>query len=209
MLQHPGVRPDERQASGQAGFNGDLLTKQSPQPQDGPFDKAVQIEILQVHRLLTAEDQQLAEQAGRPFTCGGDLIQGFEGLGRGILGVQEQARVAGDDREQIVEFVRNASRHLRERFHLLALPPGDIRRRAPCNRQCRVPRRITPDPGRWKRLGPGVLHAFSTGRLTWLVVPAPALLSRFSSPPKCRASLRTSVSPSPSPGSSESMRLDC
>jgi len=50
-----------------------------------------------VHRLLTAEDQQLAEQAGRPFTCGGDLIQGFEGLGRGILGGLALATVEPDD----------------------------------------------------------------------------------------------------------------
>ena len=87
-----------------------------------PRQHFVQVEDLGLDDLLAAEHQQLPGEVRGSRASAADLL---DVAAHGIVALQihhHQLRVAQDDREQVVEVVRDPSRQLAHGFHLLGLP---------------------------------------------------------------------------------------
>ena len=97
-------------------------------------DHRAQVERLGLHHVLAAEHEQLAGQAGGAFGGEVDRLGAIEQLGRQVGLGQHHPGVALDDREHVVEIVRDAGGQLADGLHLLRLaqlgfqiqPVGDV-----------------------------------------------------------------------------------
>ena len=85
-------------------------------------DEGVEIEHARRQQLLATEGEKLAGQGGRPV--GGLLHFHYLGVVRVVLlqTEEEQFGVAGDDAQQVVEIVGDATGQPAHRLHLLRLP---------------------------------------------------------------------------------------
>ena len=84
-----------------------------------PADHRVQLGDAQGLRLFAAEGQQLPRQVGGATGGGKDLLNPRLGGASGDHGVEREFGVAGDDGEQIVEVMGNASSQAADGVHFL------------------------------------------------------------------------------------------
>src|SRR5439155_2697992 len=82
----------------------------------------VQVYGFPMNRLFAGKGQEIADQFGGAVAFEGDLLQvGSRGLAQWVPS-QNQLQVAFDDRQWIVQLVRDAGNHLAERRELFRLP---------------------------------------------------------------------------------------
>ena len=100
-----------------------------------------------LEHLLAAEGEELAREGGGAV---GRLLDHLDAAAHRVVGLEpaeDQVGAAGDDREQVVEVVRDAARQAAHRLHLLGLPElflepealGDVHHRADHPRGPAVP----------------------------------------------------------------------
>ena len=124
LLDHPQVGVNIDRLGGEVKLHGDVLADQALQHSAHVADDFVEVQGLRLHHLFAAESQQLAGQMRGALRGGGDLFQGFHLLGPAVLDIQEHARVALDDAEDIVEVVGDARGQLPHCGHALLLHDG-------------------------------------------------------------------------------------
>ncbi len=119
MLDHAGVGFDRREFQGRIEFERDGSADQSLEHFVHGGDGFAKVDRFELHDVLAAEHQQLAGQTGGAL---GGKINGLDGilhLLRHARPGQQDARVALNDGEHVVEVVRDAGSELTDRLHLL------------------------------------------------------------------------------------------
>jgi hypothetical protein len=96
----------------------DVLADEPPQHRHDPVEDAGEVDERRIRRSLTREGEELPGELGGPAGGAVDLLE----LGGGPLGLgAQQRRVARDDREQVVEVVRDAAGEAPDRLHATRL----------------------------------------------------------------------------------------
>ena len=120
LLDLAAVAVDGRRGGIERGDQRDVLAEQAPRHRGQIRDERVDVEDGELARPLAAEGEELTRQRR-------GAIDGHQDLGQILLrhlvrqlGLEE-ARVAGDDGQQVVEIVRDAAGHPADDFHLLRL----------------------------------------------------------------------------------------
>jgi len=122
LLHHAAVAKDDGQFIRGTESQGNIFADQAVQHLGHVADDRAQVERLGLHGVSAAEHQQLPGEAGGAFSgeIGGlDRVADFL---RQVRFGQEQTGVPLDDREHVVEIMRDARCELSDRFHLLRLP---------------------------------------------------------------------------------------
>ena len=96
----------------------DVLADEPSEHRHDAVEDIGEVDERRVRRALAREGEELAGELGRPARGAVDLLE-LGGLAV-VLGA-EQRRVAGDDRQQVVEVVRDAAREAPDRLHALRL----------------------------------------------------------------------------------------
>ena len=121
LFDHAVVAPDQGNLGWRVEMQGNCLTQQAPDHLAHVPDHFPQVQLLDLHDVLAAEDQQLAGQIRRAFGGIKNRLGGVQQARRqGSLGHQHP-RMALDDGEHIVEIVRHSGCQLAHRLHLLSL----------------------------------------------------------------------------------------
>jgi hypothetical protein len=122
------VSQDVSQVGGEAGDQLDVLAERPLQQLEDVGDRYVEVQHARLHHLAAGEGQELMRQPGGPVGGELDLLD----IGPGGAPVEpvavrllqllgDEVRVVGDDREQVVEVIRDAAGELTEAFQPLRL----------------------------------------------------------------------------------------
>ena len=98
----------------------DVSAQRAVQHRTHPFQVGRHVDRFRIDRAAPREGQQMPRQPG---ASGDSAVHRFEHarIRRLAGGELEQLKAAAEDREQVVEIVRDAARQLPQRFHLLRL----------------------------------------------------------------------------------------
>ena len=121
LLELAGIGLDPPRGGCEPRAERDVFAQEAAQHLLQVADQRVDLEHGRLQDLLAAERQQLAGQPGGAI---GGLVDLIGVLTTGIGGaevLEQEIRVAGDGREDVVEVVGNAARQAADRFHLLGL----------------------------------------------------------------------------------------
>ena len=97
----------------------DVLAEQAPRHRGQIRDERVDVEDGELARALAAEGEELARQRGGAIDRLQDLAESF--CATSFVNSLDEARVAGNDGQQVVEVVRDAAGHPADDLHLLRL----------------------------------------------------------------------------------------
>ena len=117
-----GVDQRRRGIVRQHRFDFDLFAKRRAQQPRGVDDQGVDVSVARLQRLPARERQQMPGQISPPRRGGADHVGDLDEFRPILDRVTENFDGAGDHGQNIVEIVRNATRELADRFHLLRLP---------------------------------------------------------------------------------------
>src|SRR5258708_6904162 len=116
-----GIKTNSSQSLPSDKIQLDIFSDESLQDFDDSSDHRVQFSYPQRLRLLATESQQLPGQIGGTPGGGKNLLDTDLGCAPGDNGVKRQFRVAGDDGQQVVEVMGNASCQPANGVHFLGL----------------------------------------------------------------------------------------
>ena len=99
-----------------------MLAQRGPQQLGGVDDQRIDVDFARLQRLLAGEREEMLGEVGA--ACGGVVDHPGDGRELRLLfdRVGQDFDGAGDDRQDIVEIVRDAAGELAEGFHLFRLP---------------------------------------------------------------------------------------
>ncbi len=118
VFQLPGIGGDRPQSVGQMGGDLDRLAKRAFEESKQAWKEFVQINRLRLQRLLPGEGEQPLRQLGAARGGSIDCVQHLVSANL----VLEKFDIAEDNRQQVVEVVRNAAGELADRFQPLGAP---------------------------------------------------------------------------------------
>ena len=121
LVQHAAVGAHRQTHRVQVQLEADVLADDALQHLRGGRHHLVQIEVLRLHHLPPAEEQQLTRQVGATFGAGADLLQALAHVGRQGLDAGRELRLHQHHRQDVVEVVGDAAGELADRLHLLGL----------------------------------------------------------------------------------------
>ncbi len=109
LLDHPGITLDKRQFVRRMEFERDVLADEAFQHFAHVADRLAQVERLELHDIFAAEHEQLARELGGAFGGEKNVLDRINDFRRQRRFGEERARMPRDDREHIVEVVRDAA----------------------------------------------------------------------------------------------------
>ena len=121
LFQHAAVGMDGGNGALRDKFDLHVLADDAFQHLDRVAHGIVEIQVPELHHLLAAEHEQLADERGGAGGGAGDLRKRFSARVGGLDLVLQQARVTLDDGEDVVEIVGDAGGQLADGLHLLGL----------------------------------------------------------------------------------------
>ena len=136
-------------AGREAQLDRDVFAEQAAEHVGRPRHQLVDVHGRRLQRLATRECQELLRQRGRPLRPLRRVLDGTPEPHRIAPLVADDLQVAEDDRQQIVEIVRDAAGQLADRFHLLRMPKLRLHRPAL--------RHVARDLGEAEHLARGIL----------------------------------------------------
>src|SRR6266540_5658069 len=117
----PWIHLDETQSRLQDGFQKDVLAEQRLEHSLKVRHHGIQVQHFQLQNLQAAEGQKLACQGCGPPTRFLDLLDVLASKEIGSEAVEHKFTVAVNDRQQVVEVMRDAAGKPSDRLHFLSL----------------------------------------------------------------------------------------